>query len=217
MKIKICGITTEKEIKMLNEAKVDYAGFVFYEKSKRYILPEKACEIAKGLDPGIRKVAVTVSADAKTAKKIEELGFDIIQIHGELKEEVLRSVNIPVWRALNVKDMDESQEKTELLDHLPLDLGQKIEAFVVDAPSFGSGHPFNWAKSKRLKKAGTTSPPQKRMFVLAGGLNSENVSEGIKLFKPDIVDVSSSVEGQKGKDEKKVKEFVNEVRRCTGR
>ena len=59
--IKICGITAMEEARWLNEAGADYAGFVFYEKSKRNILIADAVEIKKCLDPSIRTVAVTVS------------------------------------------------------------------------------------------------------------------------------------------------------------
>ena len=214
-KIKICGITKKEEIEMLNRAKVDYAGFVFYEKSKRNIDPEKAAELAKGLDKGIRKVAVTVSADEAIAKKAADLGFDILQIHGELKEEVLRNSKIPIWRAVNIKDIDEFEDKIKKIDILPYDLRNRIEAFVVDAPAYGSGRPFNWKRSRRLKKAGATSPPEQGkgyLFVLAGGLSAENVAEGMELFEPDIVDVSSSVEGDNGKEEEKIMSFVGKVR-----
>lgn len=53
-KIKICGITRACEAEWLNEADVDYAGFVFYEKSKRNISIAKAKEIAKKLKPDIK-------------------------------------------------------------------------------------------------------------------------------------------------------------------
>ena len=214
-KIKICGITKKEEIEMLNRAKVDYAGFVFYEKSKRNIEPEKASDLDKGLDKSIKKVAVTVSADEEIAQKAAELGFDILQIHGELKEEVLKNSKIPIWRAVNINDIDEFEEKTGKIDTLPYDLRKKIEAFVVDAPAYGSGRPFSWKRSRRLKKAGATSPPEQKkeyLFVLAGGLSAENVSEGMDLFDPDIVDVSSSVEGDNGKEEEKINSFVSKVR-----
>ena len=214
-KIKICGITKKEEIEMLNRAKVDYAGFVFYEKSKRNIEPEKASKLAKGLDKNIKKVAVTVSADEAIAQKAAELGFDILQIHGELKEEVLKNSKIPIWRAININDIDEYEDKTRKIDTLPYDLRKKIEAFVVDAPAYGSGRSFSWKRSRRLKKAGATSPPEQEkryLFVLAGGLSAENVSEGMDLFDPDIVDVSSSVEGDNGKEEEKINSFVSKVR-----
>ncbi len=215
-KIKICGITKTEEIRMLNRAKVDYAGFVFYEKSKRNIEPEKAALIAEDLDRKIKKVAVTVSPDKDLVKTIEKLGFDILQVHGELKEEVLKETDIPIWRAVNVEDIDEFEDRTIEIENLPSEHRHRIEALVVDAPAFGSGRPFNWKRSKRLKKAGTTSPPghdKGYLFILAGGLNTDNVSEGMDIFSPDIVDVSSSVEGENGKDEEKITGFVNEVRK----
>ena len=89
-------------------------------------------------------------------------------------------------------------------------------AIVADAPEFGSGKTFNWKsndikKSKRTLKAGTNSPPD-RLFCLAGGLNAENVVEGIRLFEPDIVDVSSGVECENGKDPRKIKDFIEKAR-----
>ena len=52
-----------------------------------------------------------------------------------------------------------------------------------------------------------------RSFILAGGLTPANVREGIELFHPDVVDVSSGVEGTKGKSREKIEEFVREVRK----
>ena len=86
MKIKICGITNEKEADYLNDNKVDFAGFVFYEKSKRNITIDKARLIMDRLNPNIKKVAVMVSPTLEEVIDKEDAGFDIIQIHGELKE-----------------------------------------------------------------------------------------------------------------------------------
>lgn len=48
--------------------------------------------------------------------------------------------------------------------------------------------------------------------MLAGGLTADNVSEGIRIFEPDIVDVSSGVENETGKDEEKIRRFVEQVK-----
>lgn len=211
MKVKICGLTKVSEAEYLNEAGSDYAGFVFYGPSKRNVTKEKAQEIMRALNPEILKVAVMVSPEASFVREIEALGFDILQIHKELKTEVLEVATKPVWFAVNVSDEAELDAKENWLESLPKELKDKVTAFVVDAPEFGSGKTFNWRKSKRLLKAGAQSPP-KRMFVLAGGLNTENVSEGIKLFHPDVVDVSSGVEGPDGKDREKVISFVKNAK-----
>lgn len=199
MKVKICGITKEEEIHMLEAAGVDYAGFVLYEKSRRHVTIPQAAKLKGMLPPGIKSVAVTVSPDADMVSSIEAAGFDIIQIHKDLDEEVLEKITIPVWRAINVSDADGIKEYEKKLASLPKNLSQKIEAIVADAPDFGSGVAFDWKEGAKISG---------KKFVLAGGLNASNVRRGIMIFSPDIVDVSSSVEGKNGKDEDKIMEFV---------
>ena len=216
-KIKICGITKVEEIEYLNNEHVDYAGFVIYKNSKRYITVERAVAIAESLNPDIKKVAVCVSPDVELLKEIENGGFDIIQVHKGLSNAVIDASSIPIWYAVNALDTGHAAMTMEWIHQLPIRLGTKIEAIVMDAPDFGSGKTFDWHKSKRLLKAGTLSPPSEdklftKKFVLAGGLDAENVAEGINIFKPDIVDVSSSVEGESGKDKDKISAFVNAVR-----
>lgn len=215
MEVKICGITKKTEIEYLNEIKVDYAGFVFFEKSKRNIPVEKAAELLKYLDSGIKSVAVVVSPDEELVLEIQRNGFDIIQIHGGLKPEILEAIDMPVWFATNISDESKFSQAEEYIDGLPEHLRNKIKALVVDGADYGSGRPFNWKKSKRLKKAGAQSPPifENRKFILAGGLNSSNVEEGLSIFSPDIVDVSSGVEGEDGKEYELIKEFVDIVRK----
>ena len=226
-KIKICGITQVNETEYLNEAKIDYAGFVFFPPSKRNVSLETARELMTHLSQNIKKVAVTVSPKKEEIEKIQGEDFDILQVHKELSEDVLNIAKIPIWYAINIEDEDEYEAKMKFIDDLPENLRNKIEAIVVDAKDFGSGRPFNWSKSKRLKKAGAQSPPKgveppqtneeqqptNRKFVLAGGLREENVRSGIDIFAPDIVDVSSGVEGADGKkDREKILSFVQAVR-----
>lgn len=211
--IKICGLTDPIEAEYLNEFSVDYAGFVFYEKSKRNISFERAEEIFKVLDQRIKRVAVVVSPDERIIEDIMKHDFDIIQIHKELSEQVLKTAFLPIWYAINISGEDELCEKQKFFEMIEDKYPGKVNGILLDAPLFGSGKPFDWRKSKRLLKAGDRSSPFKdKSFILAGGLNSSNVAEGIRLFDPDIVDVSSSVEGSNGKDRNKIMDFVNEVR-----
>jgi phosphoribosylanthranilate isomerase len=215
MKVKICGLTRPEEASYLNEAGADYAGFVFFEKSKRNVTIPQAKEIMEELNPAIRPVAVTVSPDVARVRQIEQAGFSVLQIHGELSPEVLEAAKLPVWYAVNIAKEEELAKRTFFLNSLPQHLSDKIEAIVVDGAEYGSGKTFDWTKSKRLKKAGAQSPPElfaKRRFVLAGGLNPKNVQEGIRLFAPDLVDVSSGVEGTAGKDRDLIIEFIRKAR-----
>ena len=76
----------------------------------------------------------------------------------------------------------------------------------MDAPDFGSGKTFDWG-------TGDIKIKPNLKFILAGGLNASNVAEGIRIFGPNIVDVSSGVEGEHGKSREKIAEFVNAVRK----
>lgn len=201
MMIKVCGLTTKKEAKFLNENKVDLAGMVmFFPKSKRNITPDKAKKIISALDKSIKKVAVVVSPSYEEIKIIESLDFDYVQIHSELSEELESKINLPILKAFNIKDMDlyERYQKSE-----------KIVGYVFDAQEPGSGKVFDWSLVKTL-------PKDDKMLILAGGLNPENVKKAIEYIHPDGVDVSSGVEyGDKnGKDPEKIKRFVENARKC---
>lgn len=212
MKTKICGLTRPEEAGYLNEAQADYAGFVFYEKSKRNLTIERANEIFRQLSPVIQKVAVVVSPDVPQAVFLEQAGFDILQVHKNLTKEVLEAVSIPVWYAFNISNPDELQQKKAFLEELPEELAQKITAIVVDGAQFGSGKTFDWNRMWDNNRKADSQIFKKRLFVLAGGLNAGNVGLGISIFHPDVVDVSSGVEGNQGKDRKLVLEFTERVR-----
>lgn len=210
VKVKICGLTRPEEVAYVNEAGVDYGGFVFYGPSKRNISIPRAVELRKLLHPRIQSVAVTVSPEAALAQNLERAGFAILQVHKELSPEVLEAVHIPVWYAVNLTDPAKLQEKVRFLEMFPPELSGKVKGIVVDAGDFGSGKTFAWGKETgQIKKQEIL---KNRRFILAGGLNPSNVKEGIRLFGPDVVDVSSGVEGTLGKDKKLVREFTERVK-----
>ena len=212
-KIKICGLTRIEEAAYLNEAAVDYAGFVFFPKSKRNLSIEQAKKIMKELSPSIQRVAVLVSPKAEEIKKIEAAGFDIIQIHKELYPETYAAAKKPLWRAINIANAKELQKEKEedgkrkenFAEEGPR---QKIAAYLIDGENFGSGQTFDWSAAEMVRNY-----VGKQSFILAGGLNPDNIEEAIRLFAPDIVDVSSGVEGHYGKDKEKILEFVRKARK----
>ncbi|MCR5785192.1 MAG: phosphoribosylanthranilate isomerase [Eubacterium sp.] len=194
--VKICGLTCPEDAIIVSKAGAHYAGFVFYEKSKRNLDKYAAAQIMQHLAPNIAKIAVLVSPDKKTVENIQTMGFDALQIHGELYEEALSAARIPIWRAYNISGDLPDIEKHE-----------KIKAYVIDGASYGAGKTFDWDRAKDVReKIGD------RYLILAGGLNSENVGQAIDALNPDIVDVSSSVEGEFGKDKLKVCEFIRKVK-----
>ena len=226
--VKICGITTMKEADWLNAAGADYAGFVFYEKSRRNISIMDAVMIKKSLYPSVKAVAVTVSPTVEQLRAIEIAGFDILQVHKDLSLEVLRECKLPIWRAFNIgafadvkkletagsgeeeltqTDMSEKEQKErERLED------ERIEAYVLDGIAFGSGKTFDWSSGSVAQIKALFG---NKKLVLAGGLKPSNVAKGIEIFEPDIVDVSSGVEKESGsgKDEEKIQQFISEVRK----
>lgn len=199
MKIKICGLTDKKEAEYLNRNQVDFAGMVmFFPKSKRNITIEQAKDIMAALQPKIKKVAVVVEPVLEQVQEIEQAGFDYIQIHGKLSEEILKQTKIPVLKAFNIKDMDQYENYHK---------NPRIAGYVFDAQEPGSGKTFDWSLVKAI-------PRDEKLLLLAGGLHPDNVQEAISNVHPDGVDVSSGVEypDKPGKDGEKIDLFVKRAR-----
>lgn len=198
-KIKICGLTTPQEAEWVSKAQADYAGMVlFFPKSKRNITIEQAQEIMKSLSSKIQKVAVVVSPSALQIKEIQEAGFDIVQIHGQVLPEALEILQIPFLRAFNVDNMQEWER---------YEAEPKCIGYVFDAVKPGSGKTFDWSSIPNLPEDG-------KPYLLAGGLNPDNVGSAVAAMHPYGVDVSSGVESEsgQGKDPEKIEAFVKAVR-----
>lgn len=134
MKVKICGITSAEDIKIVNACKPDFAGFVmFFPKSKRNLSPETAKSLIEMLDKNVLSVAVTVSPTLEQVKTAYDCGFDYIQIHGEVGEDVLSNPYLKVIRAFNVSDLEKFDEYR---------MNQNIVGYVFDAYEPGSGKPL---------------------------------------------------------------------------
>lgn len=170
MKIKFCGIRREEDIEYLNQYSPDYAGFIFAE-SKRYIEPQKAKKLIESLDKKIKTVGVFVNENVyKLVDIVKETNIDIIQLHGDETlyyiEIIKQLLNNEVWKAVRVKS------KEDILN------ADKSEADILLFDSFsetqygGTGKVANWDIIKN-----TTI---NHKYMLAGGLNSDNILEAIK-------------------------------------
>lgn len=198
-KVKICGLTKVSEAELLNQFGADYAGIVlFYPKSRRNITIEAAKEIIGALKPEIKKVAVTVSPTLEQAEACRQAGFDYIQAHGECRQELLEQ-KLPVFLAVNVDGA--AGTRATLKEH------QNIAGYVFDGRIPGHGETFDWGLLEGFDRKG-------KLLMLAGGLKPENVAEGIRRLRPDIVDVSSGVERAdgNGKDAERIREFIENAK-----
>ncbi|MCR4567323.1 MAG: tryptophan synthase subunit beta [Pseudobutyrivibrio sp.] len=193
--IKLCGLTREADIQKANELKPEYIGFVFYEKSRRNVTRQQAKKLKSMLNPEIKAVGVFVDAPAKEVEELfEEKIIDVAQLHGHEDENYIKELmdnNIPVIKTFKV----DAPEQVKAAEKSAADM------IMFDAGN-GEGKALNWKLLEDVE----------RPFILAGGLNQENVAEAIEAAKPYGVDVSSGIETDKLKDGHKMKEFVNAVR-----
>ena len=194
MKCKICGITSYKDAMIAIEAGADALGFVFYEKSPRYITIEDAKGIIKKLPPFVEKVALFVNVDAKTINSTcKKTGATLAQLHFEVGDTFYDEITVPYIKVIRAK------EQKDILKH-------NNEYRLVDAyceAYGGAGKRLNieWFKGIDNSK-----------IILAGGLNHENILS-LKEYGFYGVDVSSGVEISYGKkDPSKVVEFIKNAK-----
>ena len=190
MRTKICGITSYKDAMVAIQAGANALGFVFYEKSPRYITPEKAKNIIKQLPPFVEKVALFVNVDANTINTIcKEVGATLAQLHFDADEQTYLDLNIPHIKVIRAK----SQEDILKYD----DEYKLVDAYCEAYGGAGKRINIEWFEDIDNSK-----------IILAGGLDFTNVAS-LKKYGFYGVDVSSGVEQSKGiKDPKKVKDFI---------
>lgn len=196
-KIKICGLTRAQDIRTANALQLDYIGFVFAPKSKRFVAPEQAKQLRRQLAPGIQAVGVFVNAPPEQiAALLADGTIDIAQLHGQEDTAYiarLRSLtHTPIWQAFRI----ESTEDISRANASPADL------VLLDHGAGGTGERFDW----------TLLHGMARPFVLAGGLTSQNAAEAIAQARPYAVDASSGCETNGVKDPAKMLAFVNAIR-----
>lgn len=197
-KMKLCGLRREADIRVANELLPDYIGFVFAAGARRAVTPETARALRGALDSRIQAVGVFVdSSPAEIAEIAALVPLDCIQLHGNESEESLEELRTlsrkPVWRAFQVTG-------PEVLERA---LQSAADALLLDSGK-GSGERFAWDLLADFS----------RPYMLAGGLDSKNVGEAIKMLSPFGVDVSSALETEGQKDPVKMRAFAEAVRRA---
>lgn len=199
-RIKICGITNREDALCAVDAGADALGFVFYEQSPRYVLPERVREIISLLPPFVTTVGLFVNASSDTIRQTMRMaGLGVVQLHGDESPEDCHLNRYPVIKAMRVRDADSLAGVDRF----------RVSALLLDAWNDqhygGTGESFDWQLAKSL----TARQP----LILAGGLNPDNVAAAIRVVNPYGVDVSSGVEERPGhKDHTKLRKFIQQVR-----
>ncbi len=199
-KIKICGLSRERDIDAINRCQPDYVGFVMAE-SRRRVSAEMAERLKERLEPSIKTVGVFVNEDIHLITDLYTADIiDTVQLHGDEDAAYIstlkRAIPAPIIKAVRVRSRRQIYEAQEL----PADL------LLLDTYSQGhyggSGRSFDWSLIPVLSK---------RLF-LAGGLNIGNIGAAIQLVSPYAIDVSSGAETDGIKDEDKIREIIAMIR-----
>ncbi len=206
MKIKICGIMSEEIIKLLIELNIDYAGFILYEKSIRYVTPTFVRRMVEKYRDKINLVGVVVNMPIATLNElIDYTKINFIQLHGDESPTYIKTIksNINIIKAFRIS---QNFNKDVLKEYLKLDLYGFLFDTLKKGTYGGTGESFDWEKNNWIKN-------MKNVFI-SGGLNVNNVINAIKIFNPMVVDINSGVEEEKGiKSEKKIKEIITLIRK----
>lgn len=195
MRVKICGITNLEDALDAIEAGADALGFVFYEKSPRYIDPREAKKIIDKLPPFVQTVGLFVNVyGAQIDFMCKMSSVDVAQI-------IQENANEAFFKSLQTRHIEVVRVgKKEDLLNLDPNKYYLVDAFVEGYGGAGKRIALEWFEGIDCSK-----------LILAGGLNSKNLEE-LRGYNFYSVDVSSGVEASKGKkDKQKMFDFVSKV------
>lgn len=216
--VKICGITNLEDALVAVDAGADAVGFVFYEKSPRFVSVESARQICSNLPERIDKIGIFVNeAPERVSAIAHQVGLTAVQFHGDEWKNPLRySVDRDSFFCLPMleiaRDPLTAMHSLRNVESFP-----NLAGFLLDSGTGekrgGTGQTFPWGDALSFSSLKTL-----RRIVIAGGLTPSNVGHAVEYLEPFGVDVVSGVEERPGKkDPEKVRAFVRAVREYDAR
>jgi len=207
--VKICGINDAVSMQTAIESGARFVGLVFYAPSPRAVTIDAARELAAAVPPAVRTVGLFVDPkDRELLATIKKVPLRIIQLHGdetpERVTEIKKLTKLPVMKAIKIAtkyDLKSIPAYEAVADWLLFDA--KASDSILPG---GNAKVFDWS----LLKGITPTKP----WMLAGGLNVENLAEAVRVTGARTVDVSSGVEDAPGrKNPDKIRELIALARR----
>lgn len=210
MRIKVCGMTQLAQVRQLDEMGVDFAGFIFYPKSPRYVVNHLAGEELKKAKVRLGKVGVFVHATYdEVMKHVDDYSLDMVQLHGDETPRFCEQLAnyVTVIKCFRLQDNDP-------IDWIMRPYEESCDMFLFDTLGVGyggTGKKFNWDILK------TTI--MNKLFFLSGGIEPED-AEKLKLFAKETVakklfsiDINSKFEIAPGiKDMEKIKKMIEDLK-----
>ncbi len=202
----MCGTTNLADAEKAVSLGVDALGFIFAEKSPRYINPEVALNITQRLPPLLFKIGVFVDLEVHEVEEIVRyLGLNGVQLHGKESPEYCAQLKSSLPSCTQIKAFRVGQHSTQadFASYADAVSGYLLDTYVKDVEG-GTGQIFDWGLIENLKLA--------KPYILAGGLNPDNIAKALSIAKPFGVDVNSGVEGVPGKkDHALLERFISQV------
>lgn len=194
--VKLCGMFREQDIDVVNEVLPDLCGFIVdYPSSHRHVDRDRLQQLVDRLDPRVPAVGVFVDEPLGLVSELADTVLDMVQLHGNEGNPYIvflrELVDIPICQAIRVRTPDDVRRANE----------SKADIVLLDGGA-GSGKAFDWSLIRGVE----------RPFILAGGLDPQNVGEAIDRFHPWGVDMSSGIETDRLKDPGKMRAAVAAVR-----
>ena len=208
-KVKMCGISKVETIPAVVEAKPDYMGLVFAP-SKRQVTVEQAEILVEELHKQcinhydtkvVKTVGVFVNETLDNLVRIADTAnLDAVQLHGDEDEAFIQSLkertNVEVWKAIQIRTAADTEKWIDSSADMLL-----FDAYHKDERG-GTGEVFDWSSLDAFE----------RPFMLAGGIDSTNVARAIRTVRPYGIDISSGIETNGMKDDKKITAFTKIVK-----
>lgn len=202
MRIKICGMTRIEDVQAAAAFGVDAIGIVMVPQSRRAVSVAQARALCRATPPLVTRIGLFMDAPEDVVREtIDQVGFDMLQFHGHETADYCASFGRPWIKAIPMAGVAGV--------HLTQQLSEYAEA---DALLLDGHAPGELGGSGTVIEA-EALPSLPRPWLLAGGLNTSNVTELVQRWRPDAVDVSSGVEIAPGiKDHSQMKQFIDAVR-----
>jgi phosphoribosylanthranilate isomerase len=221
MYVKICGIRRYEDALIAAELGADAVGLLVGQRhnSPDFISAAVARDISRALPPSVEAVLVTHIEDIDELERLlQQSGITTVQLHSEIASSSVERLrgqlpDVKIFKSVHVISADSVA--------YPEAFRKLVEGFVLDSINVatgqlgGTGKTHDWSVSRQIVMRYPEIP-----FILAGGLNSENVRSAIEYVHPFGVDVNSGTKGSDGfKDARKMREFILEAKRsdATGR
>lgn len=203
--VKICGINSSAALDAAAQGGAKMLGFVFFEKSPRNVTLDVARDLLARVPDGVTKVALMVNPSDSQAQFIaHQLPFDMIQLHGsesvERVAELKTITGLSAMKAVGIADPDDiarAHTYEDVCERILLDAKPPKDAMLPG----GNALCFDWSLIAGEK--------WRKPWLLAGGLNADNLAEAVKTSGASFVDVSSGVEDAPGrKSVEKIRAFL---------